>query len=308
MPMVMTDARLPDNPIVMANAAFLALTGYPAEEVLGRNCRFLQGPSTSQEALAELRAAIAEEREIDIELLNYKRDGTAFWNQLHVSPIHDENGQIAYFFASQIDVTEYRKVQMLEASEHRLLMEVDHRAKNVLAVVDSLVRLSRSDDPVRFAASVQQRIQALSQAHSMLAETGWREIPLKALLSAQLSRFRKRGVDIAGPEVLLPPASVQPLALVFQELAANAAAHGALSSPAGRLQIRWERSEDAGGFHLAWLETNGRPPAAEPKGGFGTLMAKAMVERQLSGRLQRSWLPDGVDIRLHIPPPSSLPG
>ncbi|MFN7025678.1 MAG: PAS domain-containing protein, partial [Pseudorhizobium sp.] len=125
MPMVMTDARLQDNPIVLANQAFLQLTGYAADEVLGRNCRFLQGTSTSAAAIAELRLAIAEGREVDVELLNYRKDGTVFWNQLHVTPIHDDAGDIAYFFASQIDITEFRKVQSLEASEHRLLMEVD---------------------------------------------------------------------------------------------------------------------------------------------------------------------------------------
>jgi PAS domain S-box-containing protein len=86
MPMVVTDARKPDHPIVLANKSFLELTGFTAEEVIGRNCRFLQGPATSPIAVAEIRAGIADEREVSVESLNYKKGGEAFWNRLHLSP------------------------------------------------------------------------------------------------------------------------------------------------------------------------------------------------------------------------------
>lgn len=81
-------------------------------------------------------------------------DASAFWNPLHLSPIRDDDGRLAYYFTSQIDVSEYRKVQTLEAV-HRLLPEVEHRTKNVLAIVDSIVRLTRSDNAAAYAASVQ---------------------------------------------------------------------------------------------------------------------------------------------------------
>jgi PAS domain S-box-containing protein len=301
MPMVMTDARQPDNPIVLANKAFLDLTGYTAEEVLGKNCRFLQGASTSRSAIAEIRAALAEGREVNIELLNYRKDGAAFWNQLHISPIQDDDGRTAYHFASQIDVTEYRKVQTLEASEHRLLMEVDHRAKNVLAVVTSFVRLSRSDDAAQYAASVQQRIQALSQAHVMLAESGWNEIPLEEIVKGQLLRYGRRNVELEGPDVPISPLDVQPLTLIIHELATNAAVHGALSAAAGKLRIQWQSIGTCGGFRMIWRETGSKAPTSDPKKGFGTLMAGAMVEKQLSGRMNRDWLEDGLQIVLEIP-------
>jgi PAS domain S-box-containing protein len=299
--MVMTDARQPDNPIVLANKAFLDLTGYTAEEVLGKNCRFLQGASTSRSAIAEIRAALAEGREVNIELLNYRKDGAAFWNQLHISPIQDDDGRTAYHFASQIDVTEYRKVQTLEASEHRLLMEVDHRAKNVLAVVTSFVRLSRSDDAAQYAASVQQRIQALSQAHVMLAESGWNEIPLEEIVKGQLLRYGRRNVELEGPDVPISPLDVQPLTLIIHELATNAAVHGALSAAAGKLRIQWQSIGTCGGFRMIWRETGSKAPTSDPKKGFGTLMAGAMVEKQLSGRMNRDWLEDGLQIVLEIP-------
>src|SRR3712207_5680401 len=91
MPMILTDPNLPDNPIVFANRAFQDLTGYTEEEVLGRNCRFLQGAHTDREAVAELREAVSEQRALSVELLNYKRDGTPFWNACFIAPVFDKN-------------------------------------------------------------------------------------------------------------------------------------------------------------------------------------------------------------------------
>lgn len=104
-PMMVTDPRLPDNPIVFANPAFLALTGYEAGEVLGRNCRFLQGLGTDAGTVAKVRAAVAQRREVEAALLNYRKDGSAFWNQLYVCPVFDSDGALINFFASQADAT-----------------------------------------------------------------------------------------------------------------------------------------------------------------------------------------------------------
>ena len=104
MPMIITDPRLPDNPIVFANSAFLKLTGYESNEVLGCNCRFLQGPGTNAEDVGRLRHAIRDREPLEIDLLNYRKDGTIFWNRLLVSPVFDD-GELTYFFASQLDVT-----------------------------------------------------------------------------------------------------------------------------------------------------------------------------------------------------------
>ncbi len=108
MPMILTDPRQPDNPIVFANRAFQDLVGYPQAELVGRNCRFLQGPETSRETVAELRQAVEERRAIATEILNYKRDGSPFWNGIFIGPVFDEAGEIVYFFASQLDVTRRR--------------------------------------------------------------------------------------------------------------------------------------------------------------------------------------------------------
>lgn len=301
MPMVITDPRQPDNPIVLANKAFLDLTGYTAEEVIGRNCRFLQGRDTSPFAIEAIRNALREGCEIEIEILNYRKDGSPFWNQLNVSPVHDDNGRLLYVFGSQIDVTELRKVQSLEASEFRLLKEVDHRARNVLAVVSGIVRLSRSEDSARYARAIQQRVQALADAHSLLAERGWQEAPLEAVLRQQVNGADLERVTFGGPDIQVSAVVVQPLALVIHELIDNANTHGALSRPGGVIAITWENVPDFGGFLLKWQETGG--PGTQPQGapGYGAAMLEAMVKRQLHGQMVHRWSNDGVTIQISIP-------
>ena len=107
MPMLITDPRQPDNPIVFVNDAFAKLTGYSREETLGRNCRFLQGPGTNLEDVNKVREAIANLESVEVDLLNYRKDGAIFWNRLLVSPVFNE-GELTYFFASQLDVTRER--------------------------------------------------------------------------------------------------------------------------------------------------------------------------------------------------------
>jgi PAS domain S-box-containing protein len=299
MPMVISDARQADNPIVLANDAFLALTGYSAEEVVGKNCRFLQGEATSLTAVAQIRAAIDQRRETTVEILNYKKDGAPFWNQLHLSPIEDESGELVYYFASQIDVTDLRRIQTLEEAEHRLLLEVDHRTKNVLAVVDSIVRLSNADNPARYAASVQQRVQALSRTHTLLAENGWQEVELANIVRAQTEVFDDSSIEVGGPPVMIPAPAAQPFGLAIHELAANAAVHGALSRAQGKLRITWETSD--AGLTFTWHERDGETGHSGPSPGFGTLLLDAVVEKQLSGQIRRDWRADGLLIVIKLP-------
>jgi PAS domain S-box-containing protein len=111
MPMIVTDPKQFDNPIVFANDAFLKLTGYSRLEVIGRNCRFLQGPDTDPDAISRIRAAIHQELDIKIDVLNYRKDGSTFHNALYVGPVRDETGKVVYFFASQLDVSQHHGMQ-----------------------------------------------------------------------------------------------------------------------------------------------------------------------------------------------------
>jgi sigma-B regulation protein RsbU (phosphoserine phosphatase) len=105
------DARLPTRPLIYANSGFERLTGYPVGEVLGRNCRFLQGPDSDPAAVAEIRAAIAEQRECIVEILNYRRDGSPFWNRLSITPVRDDSGVVTHYIGIQSDVTARRQAE-----------------------------------------------------------------------------------------------------------------------------------------------------------------------------------------------------
>lgn len=307
MPMVITDAQHGDHPIVLANQAFLNLTGYGADEVVGRNCRFLQGRDTSHEAIAKVRAAVKAGRECDVEILNYRKDGSAFWNQLHMSPVHDEAGRLLYVFASQRDITEFRKVQGLEAVEHRLLREVDHRAMNALAIVEGIVRLTRADEPSRYAEAIQGRVQALASAHALLGREGWRDVQLEQLLRAQVETYAGGRLTLQGPPIEIGAALVQPFALVLHEMAANASRHGALSDPDGEIRLGWSKDPD-GSLVIIWTENGGPPPAQSRPRGFGATMISAIVERQLRGQAVLEWPPAGLVARFVLPPYDRIAG
>jgi PAS domain S-box-containing protein len=120
---------MPDDPIVYVNPAFERISGYPVEEVVGHNCRFLQGEDRDQPALDELRSALSEERESRVVLKNYRKDGTPFWNELYVSPVHDEQGRLTNFVGVQNDITERRRIEdVLRESEERFRATFDHAA------------------------------------------------------------------------------------------------------------------------------------------------------------------------------------
>lgn len=128
MPMVITDPHQPDNPIVFVNDAFSQLTGYARDEILGRNCRFLQGPETDPADVAQIRDAIERQVPIEIDLLNHKKTGEAFWNRLLVSPVFDDQGRLTYFFASQFDATlERDRLVRLQADRDALEREIERR-------------------------------------------------------------------------------------------------------------------------------------------------------------------------------------
>ncbi|MET3726386.1 histidine kinase famiy protein [Sphingomonas trueperi] len=150
MPMTLTDPNQPDNPIVFANKAFLDLTGYEEHEILGRNCRFLQGAETDRDAVAELRAAIDAKEAIALELINYRRDGSSFWNAVFIAPVLGPDGELLYFFASQLDVTRrreseqsFRQAQKMEAIG-QLTAGLAHDFNNLLQVVSGNVDIVAS--------------------------------------------------------------------------------------------------------------------------------------------------------------------
>jgi len=163
----LSDPSVPDNPVVYTNEGFQRLTGYPASEILGRNCRFLQGEETDPEPVAQMRQAIADEEPVSVELRNYRRDGTPFWNQIHIAPIRDDEGELTHFVGFQVDITERkRKEQELQAQNERLeqfASVVSHDLRNPLSVAASYLEAAQTE-----ATHATEHLEAVAEAHDRM--------------------------------------------------------------------------------------------------------------------------------------------
>jgi two-component sensor histidine kinase len=233
---------------------------------------------------------------VHVELINYRKDGSTFWNQLAISPIFDEHGALLYHFASQKDVSARRYAQETEQAERLLLMEVDHRAMNALALVQSFVRLGRPDTIEAYASAVQLRVDALARAHRLLAHNGWSSAALGDLLAMEIPIAVAHRVGLNGPALSLSARIVQPIALALHELMTNALAHGALAAPSGVLEVEWAMENGRATLH--WHERGGVSPPATPREGLGLGLVRGVVERQLAGSLRLDWSGEGLDAHL----------
>ncbi|KAJ7980604.1 putative Serine/threonine protein kinase [Quillaja saponaria] len=138
---VISDPRLPDNPIIFASDSFLELTEYTREEILGRNCRFLQGPETDKETVSKIRDAIREQREITVQLINYTKSGKKFWNLFHLQPMCDQKGELQYFIGVQLDGSDHvepLRNRLSKTTEQQSAKLVKATAENVNEAVREL--------------------------------------------------------------------------------------------------------------------------------------------------------------------------
>jgi PAS domain S-box-containing protein len=199
-----------------------------------------------------------------------------------------------------VDITDRK-----EAEERQALLarEVDHRARNALALVQSIVRLTRSDTVKSYIAAVDGRIGALARAHTLLAQSRWQGADLGRLVEEELAPYRAAGDDgrivASGPDVSLEPRTAQTLALALHELSTNAAKYGALSVVSGRVGVNWELQPDS--LVLRWSESGG--PLAKPPltPGFGIRVISTSIERQLEGKADFDWRPEGLNCSLRVP-------
>ncbi len=189
--------------------------------------------------------------------------------------------------------------------ERIMLREVDHRARNVLAIALSVVRMTRADDIETYREKVGSRVAALARAHALLASEGWSSVELSALIKEELAPHADKDlgrVRIDGPAVPLPPEHAQSIALVLHELTTNAAKHGGLAAPEGALSIAW-RVEDAGTLCVSWTETLPEPPKQALRGGRGGFGANllAQVVEALGGDIAWQLTDAGLECRIRLP-------
>jgi two-component sensor histidine kinase len=181
-----------------------------------------------------------------------------------------------------------------------LTREVDHRAKNALALAQSIVRLTRADSVKTYVNAVEGRINALARVHTILSLSSWQGAEISKLIDEELAPYSRGGqIRLAGSEVQLQPETAQTLALALHELVTNSAKYGALSVLSGQLSIGWDIEDDM--LALNWEETGGPPVQTPISRGFGTRSLMASVESQLGGQALFDWRAEGLICRLRVP-------
>ena len=242
MPMVSTDARKPDNPIIYANDSFLKLTGYDRDELLAQSFNFLLADPADRHVLDEIATAFAGKE--DCADIRYRRkDDSTFCATIFVSPVRDKSGKIYEHFVSLVDTTRH---QLAREHAAMLIDELNHRVKNTLATVQSIViqAVRNSSDPAIVRESIETRIAALSRSHDLLGREKWEGAGLRDLVREALAPFsvtegRTERFTIEGKNIRLSPKATLALGIALNELATNAIKYGAFSNETGAISINW---------------------------------------------------------------------
>ena len=226
-------------------------------------------------------------------------NGEVRWCTGTAAASFDEHGRLIWLSGVTADITDRKR-----AEERQILLaeEVDHRARNVVAVVQSIMRLTRAESIDAYISALDGRIGALSNAHRLLASSRWEGADLNRLVEEEFAPYRAGGnerVSTRGPIVLLPPATAQTIALALHELATNAAKYGALSNELGRVDLSWRT--EPGKLELIWVETGGPEITPPTRRGYGSRAIVAGIERQLGGIVDFDWQAGGLRCTLTLP-------
>jgi PAS domain S-box-containing protein len=234
-----------------------------------------------------------------VEFRIHRPDGKVRWCIGSAASTVNEATGARHISGVILDISE-RKAD--EDRQALLAREVDHRAKNALALVQALVRLTRAQSMEEFVGAVEGRILSLSRVHSILSQSRWEGADLASLVRDELAPFdlgNRSRIVTEGPDVLLDSATAQTLALVLHELATNTAKYGALSLPSGRLEVTWRlESHD---LMLHWNEQGGPEVSPPTRHGFGTSAIVAGIKQQQGGEVTFDWKKEGLDCRLRVP-------
>ena len=303
MPMVFSDAKVPDNPIVFVNQAFLNLTGYDEQEVLGQKFDFLIQQGTDPEALTEIRTAFEGGRDLETPVRFRRKDGGAIWVTVFITPVRDDAGAVVQHFASFVDVTRHKRE---EERLRALLDELNHRTQNTLATVLAIAgQTLRGMAEERTIDAFEGRILALSNTHSLLGTENWDRVGLRDVINGTLEPLGLGGrVSIEGDEVPLRPKEALTLALAFHELAINAVAYGALSIRAGgKVDITWRLKAMPKGHQvrLRWRESGGPPVTPPSFKGFGRRLIEGGLAQDLNGKVRLAFEATGVTCEIVMP-------
>ncbi|MDJ0389230.1 HWE histidine kinase domain-containing protein [Roseomonas sp. E05] len=290
---------------ILESRGWELLTGQAPEQLQGTGWAAAIHPEDAATTLAAWQAAFLERRPLNVQFRVRRHDGAWLWVRSRGVPVLSPDGRLVEWAGVVEDTDAQRRAAELQ---RLLAREVDHRAKNVLSIVQSVVRLTRTEEPGAFVAAVEARIAALARAHALLAQEGWAGADLRAIAEREFAPYATvrchacSSIRLEGPPLPLAATAVQPLAMVLHELATNAAKYGALSRPDGTLTLRWALDRNADLLVLDWLETGGPPLQGAPaRSGFGSRIIEATLRSQLRGQMERRWEGSGLACRITLP-------
>jgi PAS domain S-box-containing protein len=256
--------------------------------------------------LHQLRQAVAQfsrgKRSYEAEFRVNRPDGEVRWCVGTAATTVDGGGRVVRVSGVTVDITERKRAQ---ERQNLLAREVDHRAKNALALAQSIVRLTRGESVKAYMQAVEGRISALARVHTILSLSSWQGAEIGKLIDEELAPYATGDqVNCRGADIQLQPATAQTLALALHELVTNSAKYGALSTLSGRLSLHWGIKGDV--LQIVWEEKDGPAVAKPASRGFGTRSVIASIESQLGGQAEFDWRSEGLICRLSVPLKSEL--
>ena len=284
------------------NKSAQRLFGYTAEEAVGKPVRLLIPADRIGEELGFLER-IGRGQTIDhYETVRQRKDGSLVEISLTISPIRDSGDRIVGASKIARDITERKRV---EKHNKLLLAEVNHRAMNLLAVVQAVVQqTARDGDPATFVLRLSERIHGLAASQDLLVKTEWLGVEVADLVTAQLAHFKDligTRVLLDGPPARLKPAAAQGIGMALHELATNAAKYGALSTGEGRVHITWRVVARNPAFFMSWLEEGGPKVVSPIRKGFGQMVIGRLVEAAVEGTEKLEYPESGFSWSLSAP-------
>lgn len=263
-------------------------------------------PETAAGIATALKRAVLETGEPARGDIRIVHDGSETWYDLTVHPLTDEDGAVTGIIAGAVDITRYKDQ---EARIRLLMRELTHRSKNLLTVIQAIMRqtatnsMSITDFEGRFAA----RLQSLAGSHDLLVREDWQGASMRELVRSQLGHYGDRvnsQIELVGESLRIRPDAAQHIGMALHELATNAAKYGALSTAAGKVQISWHTAPAPDGTpmcQLAWKESGGPPVERPARRGFGRVVIERTVARALQGEVHIEYAASGLRWTLEFP-------
>jgi len=302
-------STLPDGFHDYYNARWYEFTGVSAGSTDGEGWNDMFHPEDQERAVARWRHSLETGEPYEIEYRLRRADGVYRWVLGRATPIRSDDGEIVRWFGTCTDIEDLKRVV---DSKDLLSQELSHRIKNIFAVVSALIALSARQHPEAkgFASAVRTRINALARAHEFVrphtevSRPTVGSMTLHAFLNDLFKPYAaldgRMRVTVSGDDAAFDDQAATSVALLFHELATNAAKYGALSTEGGDVALSTRNEDDR--FVLVWEEKGGPPVPGEPaRIGFGSSLATVSVEGQLGGRLERVWAPEGLRVVADLP-------